>query len=794
MLLGSDVLSVLGALPHPVAILDLSSNGRACFLNRAFSRVFGYTLADVPTPEAWAERAYTDASYRHSVMEWMWSEIALMQTLGKVSLPTEQMIQTKMGEVLTTMVGLSLHKDFLIITFQDITKERSAEAALAEERRKTEATAYALTENMPAGAYTAVMTPGAIYPQFKFLSRKVLEIFDVERATAEADPSVLLDRMHPEDRRRWFENSAEARRTLSIFSSDARVSVQGHTRWIRAEAAPRQISTGETLWEGIIVDITELKEAERRLQSVLVTAKAYAWRYNLKEKYTEICERWAEISGFDRGMRRLPYSVSLEKLHPDDTARVAAAFAALSTGVIERQELTFRWLLEDGRWIWLRVQCGIGARDETGEPTAISGISFDITREMNRFLETQEAQAKLREDLQRAQQRDIVAQVAGRVVHDLNNLIFVISGTANMLDEISDSSEELQLGLKRIRRAVALSSDLIGDLDRLSSPKQAAENLDLCEMLRDGLDLVGSLRATKHHIQLEMPKTPIMIWANKTELAQVIVNLAINACDSGTAAQPANVTICALPSGTCIPVRPPEAGKLCEDNVSLALFTISDTGRGIAPDALSRIFRPHYTTKGKLGTGLGLPIVAAILKSNSAALWVDSVPGAGTVMTIAWPAKAPSKWANETDDSGQRRDKGLAKIQGWPLENMSVLIVDDVPDIADVLANMLESAGAMVHAVSDAKQAKVMLMDPSIHVSVLVTDQNMPAVSGFELATLAAQRQPPVPAVLVTARPETLSKRKCAAFVEVLPKPVTSETLVRSVFGAATNARVAPPQ
>jgi hypothetical protein len=166
MLLGNDVLSVLGALPHPVAILDLSSNGRACFLNRAFSRVFGYTLADVPTPQAWAERAYTDASYRHSVMEWMWSEIALMQTLGKVSLPTEQMIQTKMGEVLTTMVGLSLHKDFLIITFQDITKERSAEAALAEERRKTEATAYALTENIPAGAYTAVMTPGAIYPQF----------------------------------------------------------------------------------------------------------------------------------------------------------------------------------------------------------------------------------------------------------------------------------------------------------------------------------------------------------------------------------------------------------------------------------------------------------------------------------------------------------------------------------------------------------------------------------------------------------------------------------------------------
>jgi PAS domain S-box-containing protein len=420
-------------------------------------------MADVPTPQAWAERAYKDASYRRSVMKWMWSEIALMQSLGKVSRPTEQIVQTKTGEVLTTMVGLSLHTEFLIISFQDITKERCAEAALAEERRKTEATAYALTENMPAGAYTAVMTPDALYPQFKFLSRKVLEIFDVDRATAEANPRVFLDRMHPEDRSRWFENSAEARRKFTIFSSDARVSVQGHTRWIRAEAAPRQISTGETLWEGIIVDITELKEAERRLQSVLVTAKAYAWRYNLKEQYTEICERWAELSGFDPGMRRLPYSVGLEKLHPDDTARVASVFTALRTGVVERQELTFRWLLEDGRWIWLRLQCGISARDETGEPIAISGISFDITKEMNRFLETQEAQAKLREDLQRAQQRDIVAQVAGRVVHDLNNLIFVISGTANMLDEISDASEELQRGLKRIRRAVELSSDLIGD-------------------------------------------------------------------------------------------------------------------------------------------------------------------------------------------------------------------------------------------------------------------------------------------------------------------------------------------
>ncbi|MCH8467090.1 MAG: PAS domain-containing protein [Roseinatronobacter sp.] len=784
--LGNDVLSVLAALPHPVAVLDLSSNGQARYLNAAFSWVFGYSLSDVPTPEAWAERAYPEPAYRREIMTRMWSEIALQQAEGTISPPAEQVITTKSGAARNVMVGFALHQQFLIITFQDITKERCAEAALAEERRKTEATAFALTENMPGGAYTLILAEGTIYPEFKFLSRKIMEIFDVSSAEAAADPLILFDRIHPEDRIRWFELSANAAQTFSLFSCEARIRVKGRTRWIRAEAAPRRVNAEKTLWEGIVVDITALTDAEERLQSVLVTANAYVWHSDLVEGYVEFCSRWAALAELEDGARRLPNAGCVQKLHPEDVERVTESFRRLTSGTLDREEATFRWLLDDGRWIWLRVHAGISERDETGKPTALSAISVNITEEMNRFLATQEAQAQLREDLQRAQQRDTVAQVAGRVVHDLANLILVISGTAEMLEDADDPSGDVQVGLQRIRRAVELSSDLIGDLGTLSRPKQAPEHLDLRKMLRDGLDLVGSTRALKQQIRLEVPETDVPIWANKTELAQVIVNLAINSCESGTVAQPASVTLRALPPRTRPPERAPEAGILPEEHIPLAMFTIADTGMGIEKNVQSRMFRAHYTTKGQSGTGLGLSIVASILKSNSAALWVDSTPGKGTVMTIAWPSQPGRALASVMEGATDPKKPSRHHTQNWLLEHVTALIVDDIPDITQVLASMLESAGATVSTASDAEQARQMLTDPTQRWSVLVTDLHMPKINGYDLASLAAGLAEPVAAILVTARPQTLSKRKRTAFAAVLSKPVTSELLIQAVYKAAS--------
>jgi len=290
----------------------------------------------------------------------------------------------------------------------------------------------------------------------------------------------------------------------------------------------------------------------------------------------------------------------------------------------------------------MQVHAGVSARDIDGIPTALSGVSFNITAEMNERSRAQEEQAQLREDLQRAQQRDTVAQVAAGVAHDLNNLIAVVAGTVEMLELQAAGQSGLLDGLGRIRRSVGMARDLITGLGGLIRQELPRDAQDLGKLLRDALDLLGPWRIARHDVRVELSPAGPPVWANPTEVAQVIVNLAINACDSGAPERPATVTFATFPAGTSPPPRAPDAGFPPPAGVPMALFSIDDTGAGITGDVRARMFRPNFTTKGRAGTGLGLLIVSTILQTNRAALWVDSTPSRGTTMTLAWPAAAPA--------------------------------------------------------------------------------------------------------------------------------------------------------
>ena len=787
-----DIRALLDTLPVPMVVHELGEAAAVRFVNTSFTRDFGYTLADAPSVAAWAEQAYPDPIYRREVVARWWAEIAAWQATGTVAPPGEYRIIDKAGRPRDVLIGFALQGDLAIVTFQDLTEARAAEAALEARQRQHEQTAYALTENMPAGTYTKLLRPGATQSEFAFVSKQFLQMLDLTPEEALGDSMTIRSRVHPEDRPRWLELNANAFARRARFSGEARIVVNGQTRWIRAESVPRDLEDGSVIWEGILVDIDDLKRTREELAAVLKAARAYRWKLDLRTGQAEIDATWAVSSGYAPEAWGLTVEHWFAGVHPEDVAVAQAALGAFARGEQDRTSFTYRRRVGEDAWIWLQVHAGVSARDASGQPVALSGVSFDITTEMAARAQAQEEQAQLREALQRAQQRDTVAQVAGGVAHDLNNLIAVVAGTAEMLELQAGGQPGLRDGLGRIRRSVGMARDLIAGLGGLIRPDLPRAAHDLDRLLNDAVELLGQWRIARHAVRVDLAGARAPVWANPTEMVQVIVNLAINACDAGTPERAAKVTLAGLSAGTPAPARAPDAGVEPPAGAEVALFTVSDTGTGITDEVRARMFRPNFTTKGKAGTGLGLLIVSSILRANRAALWVDSVPGRGSTMTVAWPAAAldtapaVSGLAGRVDAAARSDGAALAA----PLRDLRVLVVDDLVDVAEVLADMLEAAGAVAVAISDpAEAAQVLAESPGVW-SVLVTDLHMEGLDGRALARHAASLSPPVPTVLVTARPDMLGEDPTPEFAAILPKPVTAVQLVRAVREASGCGRI----
>jgi PAS domain S-box-containing protein len=403
-----------------------------------------------------------------------------------------------------------------------------------------------------------------------------------------------------------------------------------------------------------------------------------------------------------------------------------------------------------------------------------------ISRDISERLRLEADRARLREDLQLAQSRETIAHLAAGVAHDLNNLVAVVAGSAMLLRTMCDDSPEAKSGLGRILRATETATELVGGLAHLGRPQRTRSRHDLRTIIGSAIDLLGTQRVRAHDITAALPDAACPIWANVTEALQVVINLLLNACQaSGTG--PNTVTLSIDRPGSPLPAANPDVGYPKRDEAH-EIFRISDTGTGIEPDTQARLFDRYFSTKGNGGTGLGLPIVAGILRDNAAALWIDSTVGKGTTVTVAWPT-GPTTRAPDTPVAAPRAAPA-------DLARHRILVVDDMPDVADMLSEMLETADAISVAVTDPKEALELLKENPGLWSALVTDQDMPDLRGTDLARVAAACDPVVPTVLVTAMPDAVGF-DAPLFHAVLAKPVSADRLIAAV-GRAVASRTPP--
>ena len=426
-------------------------------------------------------------------------------------------------------------------------------------------------------------------------------------------------------------------------------------------------------------------------------------------------------------------------------------------------------LFGTGRWsgeIMGKARDGSLVDQEVSLTLQPDGGILCITRDMQDRRRATAERDRLREELQLAQRREIVGQMAAGLAHDFNNLLAAISGGAMLIRENADSDSLAAGGTQRIETATRQAAGLVNRLLSLGRREAEPVTLDLREPLREASELVrASLRAPAQ-LELRLPDAPVEVVADPTHVLQTVLNLATNARDAldGTAG---TIRIALEPTGT-VPTEGPFAVGTPDPARCYCRIVVSDTGPGMSDDLVARAFRPYETTKGRKGSGLGLAIVSSIVKTAGGVLRLDTAPDEGTTFTIFWP-EAPVP----------EQPTAIAENVTGRLDGRTVLVVDDNEELLEILTTFLESVGAEVAPSSQPVDVIEALRDDPDGWDLLITDFDMPEMTGTELARQAKAYAPRMPILLITAL-AGIAGREPGIFDAVLSKPIEKDALVRA--------------
>jgi two-component system cell cycle sensor histidine kinase/response regulator CckA len=363
---------------------------------------------------------------------------------------------------------------------------------------------------------------------------------------------------------------------------------------------------------------------------------------------------------------------------------------------------------------------------------------------------------ELEERLRQSQKMEAIGQLAGGVAHDFNNLLTVISGYAHMARRhvgVGPGSPELAEIVHAADRAAELTKQL------LAFARQqvlAPAPLDLNEVARGLVPMLSRLIGEDVRIaMLAGPGLPCVL-ADRAQVEQVIINLAINARD-------------AMPDGGTLSI---ETSVGCVDE--FVCLSVTDTGTGIEPAELERIFEPFFTTKEVgVGTGLGLATVHGIVTQSGGHVRVSSEPGHGSTFSVYLPAVAPGA-AVESADGEPASPERLGGRE-------TILLCEDDESVRRLAVLFLAGEGYTVVSCATPGEALAAAggTDP-IH--ALVTDLVMPEMSGVELASRLG-----LPALFVSG----YSEERVEPGTPFLQKPFDRVGLLRAVRGVldATQSR-----
>ena len=615
--------------------------------------------------------------------------------------------------------------------------------ALAKANKETETQFRAMFEQAPLGMATMNSSTG----RFLTANPRLGEILGM-------DPEALLEHTfqeftHPDhveaDLASVQELATGAR--MEVHKEKRYVDRTGRVVWVRLnmvrlppgpDGAPRHLS--------MVEDITEAREARealrkaaRRLQKIADRVPGLVYQYRRRPDGT------AYLPYASQGIRDLyrlaPEDVqeSMARLqavhHPDDHAGIVASIQ-VSGDTLTPWKHEFRNLFPDGT---IRTLFGDAMPELEADGSILwTGYITDITD-----------RKRIEAQLQQAHKLESLGSLAGGIAHDMNNVLGAILSIASAHQAGLSTGHPMGPALETIREAALRGGAMVRSLLNFArqTPKEQ-RIVDLNDLLADEVRLLARTTLAKVRLEVDLAPGPQYVQGDPGELANVIMNLCVNAVD-------------AMAGGGTLTLRTRAAsGGRTE-------LSVEDTGCGMSSEVLAKAMDPFFTTKdvGK-GTGLGLALVYATVKAHQGQVDLQSKPGQGTRVTVRFPAASPAEVLPE------------AAVVARPdyVGGLRILLVDDDELVLKSTGMLLELLGHQVTPATCGEEA-LRLLGEGLEPDVVILDMNMPGLGGQGTLPRLRVLRPELPLLLATGRVDQEAMDLIAGHrrVALLPKPFSTE-------------------
>ena len=433
------------------------------------------------------------------------------------------------------------------------------------------------------------------------------------------------------------------------------------------------------------------------------------------------------------------YKEGLLKFHQDILSGRRASFIFESIGL----KGTRRWL----------ESYAVPFKDESDSRVAVLAVTRDITEKV-----------KLEEQLRHTHKMEALGTLTGGIAHEFNNILMAIMGYTELLDEVVETETQKNY-VKMIKASAERAARLTRGLLAYSR-KQIVHlsPLDLNTIVSEVSDMLSNIIAENIEIKIITNENPLIVLGDKSQLEQVIMNLAANAVD-------------AMPLGGVLTISLEEL-TIDEAFVknhgfatpgTYALLCITDTGIGMDRETIQKVFEPFFTTKdiGK-GTGLGLSIVYGIVKKHGGYVNIYSEPKKGTTVKVYLPL---------TEKSPEAEKSSISLSYGG---HETILLAEDDDSVRALIKTLLERAGYKVIEAIDGKDAveKFSSSEDSIH--LLLFDVVMPKMNGFDAYTEIRKLSPDIKVAFISGYPAG-TRDEISGLYTIISKPVVQSELLRSI-------------
>ncbi len=670
-----------------------------------------------------------------------------------------------------------------IVLSRDVTGRKQAE----EELRKRNAFVESLLENAPIGFAVNTIDDG----QQVFVGRNFEHIYGLAPGsidgTTDFFEKVYLDPVQREKMR--------ARVMADLASGDA-----ARMRWenipIRTQAGENKVVTAvniplpeQNLMISTVQDVTEHKRTEHEYRTVIQASTDGFWVTDTAGRILDANSSICQMLGYTRDeLLRLAIRDIDADESPDEVA-------ARTRGLMQAGSAQFqaRHRRKDGAVIDVEVSVQYVA--------ALGERLFAFVRDITGRKQAEARQAELEAQLRESQKMEALGTLAGGVAHDFNNIVATIMGNVELALQDVGPGHAAGESLEEIRKASRRAKDMVQQILAFGR-RQVLERrvIALAPVVEESVSLLRSTLPAGVSLSVECAPDAPAVLADATQVQQVLLNLCANAWQAMQGQErPGTIEVSlALHVANGLPNTGPErrsrGGHVALRPGRYSCLTVRDNGPGMDQATRARMFEPFFTTKpvGK-GTGLGLAVVHGIVQDHGASIAVHSAPGEGAALRIYFPA---SQQAAEAVPETQAQPRPAPSEAGETLvlhaQGKSILYIDDDEAIVFLMTRLLQRQGYHVSVYTDPRDALAAVRAQPDAFDLVVTDYNMPGMSGLEVARALREIRADLPVALASGyiTDELRAQAPAAGVKELIYKPNTVDELCAVIARVANTLSI----